>query len=270
MMSNGLASTLLNLSIFYKGKNLCPLNLAAGDMQLSYVLEHSESRLLLVASELRAWAEAILKTLPNPPKWWDRNRGNLFEDVGNQWESEIKRCIGYAFDAHSGNWKPKEWCCLIGIWFRRSQRHGIHDLCLKIEPCVSCLIISTAWSTPWWDLWSGIVSSCRQNLRLQSFGAGFSSIVVPGSVLYRLFFSTLHKTELSGEQRNWWRNTSSLDVPSAPLAPEIHIQFEQKYGVPIIETMGSLKRVLRFFPILALLEKWNTVLLIAWNESDCW
>ena len=54
MMPNGLASTLLNLSIFYKGKILCPLNLAAGDMQLSYVLEHSESRLLLVASELRA------------------------------------------------------------------------------------------------------------------------------------------------------------------------------------------------------------------------
>ena len=68
MMPNGLASTLLNLSIFYKGKTLCPLNLAAGDMQISYVLEHSESRLLLVASELRARAEAILKTLSNPPE----------------------------------------------------------------------------------------------------------------------------------------------------------------------------------------------------------
>ena len=68
MMPNGLASTLLNLSIFYKGKTLCPLNLAAGDMQLSYVLEHSESRLLLLASELLARAEAILKTLSNPPE----------------------------------------------------------------------------------------------------------------------------------------------------------------------------------------------------------
>ena len=41
MMPNGLTSTLLSLSIFYKGKILCPLNLAAGDMQLSYVLELS-------------------------------------------------------------------------------------------------------------------------------------------------------------------------------------------------------------------------------------
>ena len=41
MMPNGLTSTLLNLSIFYKGKILCPLNLAAGNMQLSYVLELS-------------------------------------------------------------------------------------------------------------------------------------------------------------------------------------------------------------------------------------
>ena len=89
MMPNGLASTLLNLSIFYKGKTLCPLNLAAGDMQLSYVLEHSESRLLLVASELRARAQAILKTLPNPPELVEIAADEIpFENTGNQWESE--------------------------------------------------------------------------------------------------------------------------------------------------------------------------------------
>ena len=89
MMPNGLASTLLNLSIFYKGKILCPLNLAAGDMQLSYVLEHSESRLLLVASELRARAEAILKALPNPPEMVEIPADEIpFENSGNQWESE--------------------------------------------------------------------------------------------------------------------------------------------------------------------------------------
>ncbi len=89
MMPNGLASTLLNLSIFYKGKILCPLNLAAGDMQLSYVLEHSESRLLLLASELRARAEAILKTLPNPPEMVEIAADEIpFENAGNQWESE--------------------------------------------------------------------------------------------------------------------------------------------------------------------------------------
>ena len=89
MMPNGLASTFLNLSIFYKGKILCPLNLAAGDMQLSYVLEHSESGLLLVAAELRARAEAILKTLSNPPEMVEIAADEIpFEDVGNQWKSE--------------------------------------------------------------------------------------------------------------------------------------------------------------------------------------
>ena len=53
MMPNGLASTLLNLSIFYKGKTLCPLNLAAGDMQLSYVLEHSELSLIHISEPTR-------------------------------------------------------------------------------------------------------------------------------------------------------------------------------------------------------------------------
>ena len=89
MMPNGLASTLLNLSILYKGKTLCPLNLAAGDTQLSYVLEHSESRLLLVASELRARAEAILKTLPYPLETVEIQADKIpFEKAGNQWEIE--------------------------------------------------------------------------------------------------------------------------------------------------------------------------------------
>ena len=89
MMPNGLASTLLNLSIFYKGKTLCPLNLAAGDLQLSYVLEHSESCLLLVASELRARVEVILKTLPNPPEMVEIAADEIpFENTGNSCESE--------------------------------------------------------------------------------------------------------------------------------------------------------------------------------------
>ena len=48
MLPNGPASSMLLLSVIYSGRILCPLNLAAGNLQLAYVLEHSESLLLFV------------------------------------------------------------------------------------------------------------------------------------------------------------------------------------------------------------------------------
>lgn len=59
------------------------------------------------------------------------------------------------------------------------------------------------------------------------------------SVVPTLLSALLHKTELKEQQKIMMQDFFRFGrSASAPLAPEVHIQFEQKFGVRIIETMG--------------------------------
>ena len=247
MMPNGLASTLLNLSIFYKGKTLCPLNLAAGDMQLSYVLEHSESRLLLVASELRARAEAILKTLSNPPEMVEIAADEIpFENAGNQWESENQTDAsdtGLLMYTSGTTGKPKG----VMLSHRNLISGGLnamesHDL--KPEDRALCVLplyhINGLINTMMGPLVSGSSVFMPPKFKTSEFwGWILEHRCTWFSVVPTLLSALLHKTELSREQKEVMKEYFRFGrSASAPLAPEIHIHFEQKYGFPIIETMG--------------------------------
>ena len=63
MMCNGRTSLVLFLAAIYGGYIISPLNPAAGDEQLTYVIEHSDTRAVFVSAEFAEQVTSIVKQL---------------------------------------------------------------------------------------------------------------------------------------------------------------------------------------------------------------
>ena len=65
LLPNGYWTTALLLGVMYSGRVIVPLNAVSGDAALSYVIEHSDSRVILVADELAEKFGGVLSQLPD-------------------------------------------------------------------------------------------------------------------------------------------------------------------------------------------------------------
>ena len=247
MMCNGRTALTLFLSAMYGGYIISPLNPAAGQDQLAYVIDHSDTRLIFVSDEFLPQINAVNTQLSTPiavaivdvnvgctqhcTSTADLTTINTTQDVMLMYTSGTtgqpkgvmltqKNLLAGGMNtsvAHELSSQDRAMCVL--------PLCHINAQCVTVmAPLVSggSLTMPNAYSTS--QFWQQVISTeCTW----------FS--VVPTIISYLMHAAknkdlTALKAQLT--KVKFGRSASSA------LPPSLHAGFEETYGMPIVETMG--------------------------------
>ncbi len=250
LLPNGYWTTALLLGVMYSGRVIVPLNAVSGDAALSYVIEHSDTRVILVdqdladkfsdvLSPLTGAVQLILTDVDQGPQWpvaageeavltppatdddailmytsgtTGRPKGVLLSH-GNAVAGGANTAKGHELT------KDDRGLCVLPLYHINAQMVTV------MGPLVSggSVVMPHRFGTS--TFWPLIAEhACTW----------FS--VVPTIIAY-----LLEQAERQGFDRETLGGLSALRFgrsASAPLAPEMHKAFEETFAVPIIETMG--------------------------------
>jgi long-chain acyl-CoA synthetase len=246
MLHNSFQTARLLIGVMYGGFMVAPLNLLAQPSQLTYVLQHSDTRIIFTSEEFAGRLEAALQGLDHGITIIaiDPDATTLFEhthlpDTPLPDVTETDDALLMYTSGTTG--KPKG--CVLS---NRSVCAGgeftssAHELSAKDR--VLCAM-------PLYHINGQIVTTV-------------APLVHGGSVVMPQRFSVSHYWELVAKHQCTWINVvptiiaylmnaptpkdKGIDVSrvkfcrsaSAPLPPELHRAFEQKFGIGIIETFG--------------------------------
>ena len=250
LLPNGYWSAALLLGVIYSGRIIVPLNAVSGEASLSYVIEHSQSRVILVDADSRKKFTSVLQALPETVKII-----NTDIDKGPEWgvSPQIKNDVE---DLHSNDvailmytsgttGKPKGVLLSHGNAVAGGRNTAVaHELTGRDRGlCVLPLYhINAQMVTIMGPLVKGgsvvipkkFGTSSFWNLIADYQCTWFS--VVPTIIAY-----LLEHAEREGFDRAALGGLPELRFgrsASAPLAPEMHKDFEEVFAVPIVETMG--------------------------------
>ena len=245
LTENSLSGIQLMLGIMYSGMIQVPLNLVAGEDQLSYIIDHSESKILFSTKSNLDLAKKIIKKSNSSVELIEIDKDNFIDELNNEKKKSenLKKTNNALLMYTSGTTgKPKgvmlthdnilnggknvlisheltpldKALCVLPLYH-------INGLIVTVMgPLVShsSLVLSEKFSAT--NFWKHI----------EEFKCTWFSIVptIVSSLLnkyYEIEFKSL--------------NTSSVRFgrsASAALAPETHKNFEEKFKIKMIETMG--------------------------------
>jgi len=86
LIENSLSSIQLMLGIMYSGMIQVPLNLIAGEEQLSYIVNHSESKIIFASSSNLDLAKRIVNKISSNIEIVEINKDNFVEEIDNEFE----------------------------------------------------------------------------------------------------------------------------------------------------------------------------------------
>jgi len=246
MLHNGYQTARLLIGVMYAGFTVAPLNLLAQPSQLAYVLEHSDTRLVFTSAELVGRLHAALKDIAREIKVVviDPDSTSI-AGVAAPSQSALPPVTedddALLMYTSGTTGKPKgvvlsNKSVAAGGEFTSQAHH------LTAADRVMC-------SLPLYHINGQIVTAV-------------APLVHGGSVVMPHRFSVTNYWETVAAQRCTWINVvptiiayllnapdpraRGLDVSavkfcrsaSAPLPPELHRAFEEKFGISIIETFG--------------------------------
>ena len=246
MLHNGYQTGRLLIGVMYAGYMVAPLNLLSQPSQLVYVLEHSDTRLVFTSTELAPRLHTALKDIKRDIKVVviDPDAVSIFDDVAlppvqPHPVSEDDDALLMYTSGTTG--KPKgvvlSHRSVVAGGEYTSRAHQ-----LTAQDRVMCAL-------PLYHINGQIVTAV-------------APIVHGGSVVMPHRFSVTNYWKTVVQQRCTWINVVptiiayllnapepralGLDISgikfcrsaSAPLPPELHRAFEDKFGISIIETFG--------------------------------
>lgn len=253
LLDNGLWTTVLFLGVMYAGRTVVPLNAVAGGAHIEYVLAHSDAELLFVSERYReefgamlAGRERAVQLVPacadtGPDGWLqagDDNPGNGFAPVASDDPAVLIYTSGT-----TGT--PKgvllSHANLIAGGMNTVRAHGLQtaDRALCVLPLYHIngevvTVIAPLLSG------GGVVMPRRFSVErfwddIAAHGCTWFS-VVPTIIAY-----LLDHAERDGRMIKSVQHCALLRFgrsASAPLAPRLHRDFERRFSVPLVETMG--------------------------------
>jgi len=249
MMGNGKTALVLFLSALYTGLIISPLNPAAGPDQIAYVLQHSDTKVVFISAASKSEVLNLGDKLPKAIQLIDAH-----EDHGPSWAKGSASAIKLApITAQSDallmytsgtTGRPKGVVLthenLIAGGMNTSVAHGLTStdrglcvlpLCHINAQCVSvmaCLVSGSSLVLP-----HSFSASRFWTWVMESRCSWFS--VVPTIISYLMHQDNegqLERLQLAPTKVRFGRSAS------AALPPALHSGFEEKFGVPIVETMG--------------------------------
>ena len=243
--NNGIGSCLAILGIIYSGHIALPLNLVAGAKIIAYTIDHSETALILCTDEYKILISEAISDFEKEieiirldpeigPIWAEDNPSEKFDQKANVSCEEIA-VIMYT-SGTTGN--PKgvmlSHSNLLAAGRYISSGHDVDykDVALCILPIYHI---------------NGLCVTVMGTL------ASASTLVIPNRFSVGAFWGLIEKHSCSWfsavpTQYSYILNHKEMPgkisclrfarSASAPLSPDIHRKFEDRFNLPIIETMG--------------------------------
>ena len=238
--SNSPDTAMVILGILYGGYLATAINLVAGSSVISYVLEHSETKLIFANDAGRATLDALSENENQVPV--TAITGSLFSHSVECLPHSPPPLTGGLLMYTSGTTgRPKGVVLsqdnLLAGGENTVEAHQItvHDRGLCVLPLYHinglCVTVMGA-------LVSGSSLVVPPKFSVTSFWQTIADLectwfsVVPTHISYLLHENGSNFTEQGCAKLRFGRSAS------APLSPDIQSAFETKFGVPIIETMG--------------------------------
>jgi acyl-CoA synthetase (AMP-forming)/AMP-acid ligase II len=250
MMGNGPTSLELFLASLYSGNISAPLNPAAGQEQNEYVLDHSDTKIvfvsdnhhaqiLLAVSKLSRDIKIIICDVDRGPQWPVRAATELQTvDLGASDDALLMYTSGTT-GRPKGVVLTHNNLLAGGMNTARAHELTAQDRALCVLPLCH---INAQCSTVMAPLVSagsvvmphGFSVSAFWNWIIDYHVSWFS--VVPTIISYLIHQTT--KSSVNTNLKQALYHVRFGRSASAPLAPSLHELFEEKFGMPIVETMG--------------------------------
>lgn len=250
LLPNGYWSVMLFLGVMYSGRVIVPLNAVAGEAALSYIIEHSDSRIIFVDDQLHDRFSDVLTSVPQSV---DIIRTDI--NSGPEWPDDAPSEPGVS------SLTKQQSAVLIYTSGTTGQPKGVilshknvvaggrntmmaHDLTVKDRAlCVLPLYhINAEMVTVMGPLVSGGSLVIPDRFSCSTFWKHMVEYdctwfsVVPTIIAYLL--EDAERNGFDYEAPGGLRNIRFGRSASSALAPEIHKAFEKRFGVTIVETMG--------------------------------
>ena len=242
-MANGPGTAIAVLGALYGGFRATAVNLVAGQQTISYVLEHSECRLVMVSPEQRALVEAALNGA-NPPRLMEMSETQPLDGVpAPPPEAALAPDTDGLLMYTSGTTGKPKGCLLShanlisgGACATNAHHLGPQDRALCVLPLYHINGLCVTLMGPLVSGGSVVMpnrfSASRFWDQIRQYACTWFS-VVPTQISY-----LLHESNQSNGPPEKPPHLRFGRSASAPLAPEVQRAFESRFGVPIIETMG--------------------------------
>lgn len=244
-MPNGLEAAMLVLATMYHGLVVNPINLLSQPAQLAYIVEHSETRLLVTVPEHESQLRALVARLPRQVPvdvvgdsgWLQRACGAPVQSLRPPRvdDAALLMYTSGTTGTPKGVLLSHGNLCANGINISREHRLGASDRGLAPLPLyhINALVVNLV--TP---LTHGGSLAMPPRFSASSFWRDALQFectwvnAVPTIIAYLIQSAP---PELGPAQLSHIRFCRSA---SAALPPEHHRAFESRFGVDIIETMG--------------------------------
>lgn len=240
--SNSVESALTILGIMYGGYLAVAINLVAGDATISYVLEHSETKLIIADENAKEQISALAASMPKPATILEPGQLDAMLDMDLALDACGSQVDGLLMYTSGTTGRPKGVVLthanlLAGGQNTADAHHITHDdcgLCALPLYHINAVCVSLMGS-----LVSGSsivlpprfsVSTFWETIRTNQC-TWFS--VVPTQISY-----LLHNADNEGGDATGCNKLRFGRSASAPLSPDMHSAFEKRFNIPVIETMG--------------------------------
>ena len=246
LTENSLSSIQLMLGIMYSGMVQVPLNLVAGEDQLAYIIEHSGSKIIFSTKNNIKFAEKIIKKVSIEIELIEIDKDNFLEEIDDNIKVLVNETIkddnALLMYTSGTTGKPK------GVMLTHENiLHGGKNVMISHELTSKDKALCVL---PLYHI-NGLIVTVMGPLVSQS------SLVLCEKFSASNFWKQINKfrctwfsvvpTIISALINKYSRDEfSSLDTSSirfgrsasAALAPETHRNFEEKFDIQMIETMG--------------------------------
>lgn len=250
LLPNSYWTTALFLGVMYSGRVIVPLNAVSGESALSYVVEHSDCRLIFVDAGYREKFASVLGQLPDGVTVIDTDL-----DEGPAWPAAAQASVDLPVldddkDAlliyTSGTTGRPKGVLLTHGNVVAGGRNTVQAHQLTADDRALCVLplyhINAEMVTLMAPLVSGGSVVMPRRFSTSSFWETIADYrctwfsVVPTIIAYLLEHA--EREGIDGASLGGMPALRFGRSASAPLAPEMHKAFEERFGVPIIETMG--------------------------------